>query len=70
MENSGFPKIHPRHAVIGRVRACVAEGVRKAVDENNPTYAELLVAVGQELVAWAAYQVEDEREKPEGVNAD
>lgn len=69
MENSGFPKVHPRHIVVGQVRNHIGAAIRKSVDEINPTYAELLMALAQETSTWASFQVRDERCGEENSNA-
>jgi len=38
-----------------------SDGIKKAVTEHGPTYAELLMALARETIVWAAYQVQDER---------
>jgi hypothetical protein len=60
-EFSEFPQIHPRHAVVSEVQNCISDGIKKAVTEHGPTYAELLMALARETIVWAAYQVQDER---------
>jgi hypothetical protein len=64
-EDEAPVKLHPRHNVVVQARHEMSAVVIAVAEKYKLTFAELLLALTEELLHWAALQVKDERAEEE-----
>ena len=56
-----YPQQHPRVAEVQQAETAVRAALQSAIAAHNLTYGEITTVLSRALLAWAGYQVDDER---------